>query len=366
MDETQIPSERVGSILVIRLRFLGDLVLMQPLFRNLREQFPTARITLATDQSFASPARSLAIADDVIAVPGSRSRGYWRSGGPIGSMLQLLRLRRRQYDVTIDAHCTRSSRALVVAAGSRWRIAWLDAAAKTYTHTVSLAHVGKHRIERLLALLRPLGTPIKHVAPRLAAAPRALQSVTSRLAQLEPVAAGYAVIHPGARMATRRWPADRFAAVAAHLRDVHSLPVFLIGGKGEAQECNDVQLAAGQRCHDLCGTLDVEELVALLGDCAVFVGNDSAPMHIAAATGARTVGIFGQQSPDEWGPVAEAGRIVRAPQPCGDACLAPGRCDRRSEYETICVRRNTVESVCSAVDSLLAEHFLSSSHRAGR
>jgi ADP-heptose:LPS heptosyltransferase len=101
----------------------------------------------------------------------------------------------------------------------------------------------------------------------------------------------YAVLHAGATDARRRWPPERFAAVADHLTS-RGLTVLLTGTLAERELTAGVAARAASDVVDLAGRLSLAALAGVLDRCDVVMSNDTGPMHLADAVGTPTVGIF--------------------------------------------------------------------------
>jgi ADP-heptose:LPS heptosyltransferase len=110
------------------------------------------------------------------------------------------------------------------------------------------------------------------------------------------------VIHPGAAFPARRWPPERFAAVAAALHDAGH-EIVITGDRNEVELARSVASGAGlsESCV-LAGTLGLLGLVALVSDCRLLICGDTGVGHIATATGAPSVLLFGPTPPNRWGP----------------------------------------------------------------
>lgn len=107
----------------------------------------------------------------------------------------------------------------------------------------------------------------------------------------------YAVIAPGASFGSaKEWPASHFLALSQKIIEERGLQVVAVGG-GNAREREVIRAALPGGGLDLSGQTDLPTLAALLAEAACFVGNDSGPMHLAAAVGTMTVGVFGSTSP---------------------------------------------------------------------
>lgn len=114
-----------------------------------------------------------------------------------------------------------------------------------------------------------------------------------------------AVVHPGAASGARRWPAERFSAVAGAL-EASGWRVVVTGSASERALARNVASGAGLPPHRaLAGRTNIEELAGLVHDCGLLVSGDTGIAHLASAFGTRSVVLFGPVSPERWGPPAE-------------------------------------------------------------
>jgi heptosyltransferase-2 len=127
---------------------------------------------------------------------------------------------------------------------------------------------------------------------------------------------------PGAAYGpAKRWFPERFAAVADRLSEKYSCPVLLFGSAGDRTSTEAVQAAAHQIAFiDLAGRTNLNEAIALIARCDLFVTNDSGLMHVAGALGVPTVAIFGSTNPVTTSPMGERTVIVRKAVDCSP-CL---------------------------------------------
>jgi len=192
-------------------------------------------------------------------------------------------------------------------------------------------------------------------APRASPGPAPMRSGP----EPEPPTAGAARIGairlgllPGSAAPSRRWPAERFAALARRRLDAGE-EVVVFGGKGEADLTRRiVEEAPG--AADVGGRTDLPALAGGLASCAAVVANDTGPMHLAAALGRPVVGIFGAGDPAQTRPLAARSEVVRrADLPCVP-CLE-NRCPRRGRGFELprarieCLRLVTVDDVEEAL-----------------
>ena len=297
--------------LVLRALHLGDFLVAVPALRALRRGLPDHRIVLATRGALA-PLVECTGAVDALLPTAEPAELAWPGPAP---------------DLAVNLHGTgpQSHRALDALAPRR-RIGfrapgwdgptWDDVAARH-----------PHERERWCALLAAYGIPadptdlrlprpegVRHSAPespdsragisRLARtnSPTRGSGFPDSRARIPRLAGAPVLVHPGARYAAKRWPAERFAAVAAAL-DGPETPVLLTGTSDERDLAVAVATAAGLAGDRvLAGSTDLAELCTLVADAALVVSGDTGVAHLAWAFGTPSVTLFGPVDPTEWGP----------------------------------------------------------------
>ncbi|MDO8538939.1 MAG: glycosyltransferase family 9 protein [Opitutaceae bacterium] len=353
-SETE-PSTRVETlgghprILVVRRRYLGDIVLLGSVLRNLRLHWPSAGITVLTEATYAGVVPLNPDANAVLTFP-RRTNGW----------LEFARtLRRAQFTHVFDFDNTDKTAlvARLTGAGVRatfdrelipFRYHWV------YTHTAKVTNAfydSHHITETYLALPAAIGVPIASRDVTLA-----LRPVDSAYAQrLVPRGGNKILIHPGSRSPHRIWPAERFADVTDRLQDNLGAQVFVTAGSGEHPLAEQIRSQARSHVVTLDSPHDVGKLAALLAQFDVFLCHDSGPMHIAAAVGTPVVALFGSQNATIWRPLGERHTLLQTPLPC--ACIgaaAPTPCVRDDSYRSYCVRKISADDVFAAVTRTLA------------
>ena len=132
-------------------------------------------------------------------------------------------------------------------------------------------------------------------------------------------------VHPGAGNITKQWPEEHFSALIDLLIERNDVNVLLIGGPDEvdiAERLRRNVLHPGA-VASMAGKTSLAELPRLLGNCALYIGNDSGPKHIAAAVGIATIGIHsGVVDPVEWGPIGPNAVALRRNMTCSPCYLA--------------------------------------------
>lgn len=263
-----------NTILVLRALGLGDLLTAVPVLRGLRREYPHAWIVLAAPQALAPLARLSGAVDEVVPTEGVGQLDYTGPRPALAVNLQ---------------DCGSQSIADLLATRPGFLITHRNADHPAVSGPPWQA--GMHEVDRWCALLRDSAEiacdPTDLRIPRPVGPPRRHDVV---------------VVHPGAASAARRWPADRFAAVATALqRDGHR--VVVTGSKAEVPLAHEVAGRAGLGASAvLAGRLDMLELVALISDSRLVVCGDTGVGHVATATGTPSVLLFGPTPPDRRGP----------------------------------------------------------------
>ncbi len=338
-------------ILVIRRRYLGDIVLLSPFFRNLRLHWPEAKIALLAEPGYLAVAGLIPEVDETIALPTGASPGAWLRLG--------VALRKGKFTHVFDLDNRQKTALLARFTGAPVRIALHHEtppqAPRCYTQIVfdpPALHEQRTISEYYLQALRAVDVPIATREVRLI--PRA--SDIAKVAPLLGTAVQRAgrqpakiLLHPGSRSSCRRWPAENFAAVCDRGQDELEAQFFLIGGPGEAEFLREIQGRAKTHVVLLDRAFTVGQFAAIAAQCDALLCHDSGPMHVAAAVGTPVIALFGSQNVALWRPDGPGHQVLQASTPCGDACVAPQQCVREDSYRSYCVRRLGVDQVFAAV-----------------
>ena len=156
-----------------------------------------------------------------------------------------------------------------------------------------------------------------------------------------------AVLNPGASWPAKTWSADRFAELARRMIETLNLRVLLVAGPGQREAMTGLTDMAGYPCP-VVETGSLTRLAALIQRCDLFVSNDCGPMHIAAAVGTPTIGLFGPSSPRIWFPYSKADGHV-ALEAVADDCCGRDFCVR----PVPCIESISPQRVLEAAESIL-------------
>lgn len=270
----------MARILFITSNRIGDAVLSTAALEHALARYPGAGVVVACGPLPAQLFRATPGLERIERIDKREGRwsDLWR------------RLRRERFDLAIDL------RGSLVTLGVR--------AKQRIIHRKT--RVVRHKLVELAELLRLDAPP----APKLHIDAEAHASAQSVLGD----AKGVLALGPGANFIGKRWPPPLFAQLA---RRLGIAPVLLLGAPDDAPFCAEIasELAAsGIPAIDAAGKLDLLAAAAALTRARLFVGNDSGLMHIAAAVGAPTVGLFGPSDERVYGPWGPRTRAVRGPR----------------------------------------------------
>lgn len=336
----------VRRVLVIRLRSIGDSVLATPSLIALRRFLPQVKIDILLESWVAPLLEGHSAVDEVIRVGnGSRER-----------IAAARKIRANRYDVVFNLHGGTTATFLTRASGARHRIGYADYQyGRLHNHLFGTSSefwrkAKTHSAEQQLALLGYVGVPVTdRPKSRIDVTSEAAASIELRLAAAGTGEEPFALIHPAAAFATKRWPTANFARTAEFLAG-RGLRTVAVAARHETVILDDLSSASSTPVIAF-SDLTLPEITALAFRAALFVGNDSGIAHIAAAVGTPPVVIFGSSNRDHWRPWTDGpNEIVFREFPCqpcaGYTCPAFG--------EPRCILQVGPEQVIAAIERVLA------------
>ncbi len=302
-------------ILVVKLDHIGDVLLATPVFSNLRKAYPEAEIHALTG----SWSRIILESHpDVNRVLEYNSHKFCRSGDPtsLRKTIRLYRaLRQSKYDLLIEL---RGDWRLVVFALLGFTTRRINRASLQLANKLGFrSFSGKHETLRNLDVLKQAGipTPIQNTIFSVKAEDQKWSVDFLKSHQIDgecPIIA----IHPGSPIQRKRWLTERYAELADWLITQKRAKILFVGVKDEISIINEIQGQMYGESVNIAGETTVPQLASILFKCNMFIGNDSGPMHLAAAVGTYTIGLFGPGDPERFGPVGEKCWTIRKKLDC--------------------------------------------------
>lgn len=334
--------EEIKRILVMKVDHIGDFVTAIPAIRRLKQIFPAASIHVLAGRA----ARAFAEFEDCIdefiefeffhAVSGLGQKEV--SKEEYEDLRE--RLRPYRFDIAVDLRKHLDTRDVLRYTPARF-LAGYDYMGQFPFLDISLEWEGDRHLTRkrshvtddLINLVEAIGTAGMPDRTRLnlvlppSGAPDSLPA-DAKLLFDRPVVA----VHPGVGNVMRQWPPEHFASLVDLLVEKNGVNVVLIGGREEMELADEVleQVIRRDAVVSLVGRTSLRQLPELLRACALYVGNNSGPKHIAAALDVPTIGIHsGVVDAIEWGPIGSRAVAVRRNMACSPCYLArPEDCSR--------------------------------------
>jgi lipopolysaccharide heptosyltransferase II len=316
--------EPARRVLLIKFWGLGSLQLLTPAVGTLRRRHPEAELVLLTLSENAAFVRGLGVFDRVEALD-VRAPGWAAVALRILALVR--RLRRARYERVYDFEFfTRFSAVVSFLVGAPRTTGFSSTSAwRGRLHTDDVPFNRYWHVARNFRALAggedgedvPLGELRRHPVTDLDR-----EGLLARLAEagLAPDAPLVALNPNAGRLSLeRRWPVARFAALARRVLERTDHSVVLVGSEGERAHTREVLAAAGgdpRRLVEVAGRLSLGELSALFERADAVVSNDSGPMHLAAAQGAPTLGLFGPETPQMYRPLGPRAEALYRPTVC--------------------------------------------------
>ncbi len=310
---TKAPSH----IAVLRTDRLGDMVLTLPMFNDLRERFPQARLTLIT-RSYVRPlVHETDVIDHVIYLDEDQRplRDILRSEG-----VDTVFFPRPQLSEAWEAF--RAGVHHRIGSSFRWYSMLFTTRVKEHRSDARF-HEAEYNVRMIHHAFGGSQPSVTLVSPRH-------ENIATK--SVPP----WIIIHPGSGGSAHDWPAERFGQLAKRLSDELQAHIIVTGVESERALCNTV-MSHCPEADNLCGTLDLDDMIDLIASSCVLCSNSTGVLHIAAALGVGVVGFYPNtpsMSAKRWGPYSKHAVVLES-----------GAGDDMSKI--------TVDAAFSAVTSLL-------------
>jgi ADP-heptose:LPS heptosyltransferase len=314
--------QAVRNLLVMRLDNIGDVLMMSPVVRSLKENLPQAKVTFMASPGGAQAAELLPWVDEVLPW-----RVLWQDLGrlefnPDREWELIATLRDRQFDAVVILTsfnqspyppgfiCFLAEIPLRLGESKEW--------GGVLTHVVSAASDKTHQVERNLRLIESIGMQVRDRHLQIHVPDDARQSLKMRLSHHGLLAdAPYIVLNPWTSCQSRNYDWKRFAIAAHQLAQTTGWKVVVTGVPKDRERSDGLLEILGEWAIDLIGETSLAELAALIADAKLMLSNNTSTMHIADATRTPSVILFaGTEYESQWRPRSCPLRLLRRPTPC--------------------------------------------------
>jgi ADP-heptose:LPS heptosyltransferase len=356
------------KILVLAEGQLGDLLLLTPAVRALRNGHPDARITvLIFHRHRSSAAESAGIlvpadgtgtsavmtshpcVDEVFEVDRMHLRSLRGVARAAGEISLVKALRARDFDTVICTFPEDRFAALAYFTGARVRVGQKrQKLSRLLNVTPAIEKQEMGVLAYYCALAEAAGGRVEGMRTEFQVSPEADRAAAVLLLEKGIQDERWIAVHPGASGEYKIWPPERFASLIEGL-ERNRIPVLLFGGTADAEILDAVQKKLPGSVAVIRTGNDVGVFAALLRRAALCITNDSGPRHLAVAVGTASLALFRQFHGNEWKIYPESGKCVAmtGTQPCS-AC-PPSVCLDRTpageRYGAVCLRQLGVEEV---------------------
>lgn len=333
-----IEFQNVNKILIIKLRAIGDVLLSTPVIENLKTTFPHIQIDFIVEK----------FAGDVLKGNPWLTKIHTFSKKEETSFGLIKKIRSERYDVVFDLFVNPRTALVTRLSGAKFRVGF-PFRGRTYAYNFLVPPRGGevHNVDFNLDALRFFQIPIVTRNPFFP-----IDSEAKKFAELwlhETGLSGKKIIafNAGGGWITKKWRIEQFAQLADTIKKNFSCEILLFWGPGEFEEIEHLKMQMRHDCFVVPKT-SLKQMGALLLHCSALISNDSGPMHIAAAVGVPTLGIFGPTNPYLQGPLGEKNMWIRNEKL---DCLG---CNLTvCKIGNLCMTELSVETVYTAFQQLL-------------
>jgi len=299
----------IRSIAVFMLRHIGDTLLSTPTFRALRAAFPSARILAVINEGTQEMLEGNPDIDEILVFHRRRRDeggfGRWKEEAALVRSL-------RAFGAGVAVNLTEGDRGAIlsVLSGARFRVGVTPnrqgflGKEILFTHLCGPHDRYRHAVLRDLDVVAAAGIPPADLRLRFSISDEDREKAVRILREAGiPPGHPFAVVQPTSRWTFKCWTEDGMAGVISHLADLGIAPVVTSGPASvEVAQAERIRERAGGRAVSLAGRLSLKGLGAVIAPARLFVGVDSAPMHLSAAVGTPTVALFGPTGAFNWAP----------------------------------------------------------------
>ncbi|MCF7919030.1 MAG: glycosyltransferase family 9 protein [Candidatus Cloacimonetes bacterium] len=313
------------KILLIRLSSLGDIVLTEPVVRNLTGFYPQAEIFYLVKPAFKEVVLSFPQKVEIIA---------WHN-----DLASLIKLNRMKFDLVIDLHnkpntalirlfCSNSKKIVYDKQHHLRKLIVNKKTRETINSTLDLYFSVFNFLDLIPEFSYPQIEADNYPAP----------------------AENYILLFPGATSFTKRWQISNFAALADLLSA--DFQVVISGSSAETELCLELERSCNSKMINICGKTSLSELASIISQAKAIIANDSGPAHLAAALNIPLAVIFGGTSPKlGFAPLGDRVKIISRDLDCSP-CSLHGR-DKCPQKQFNCMAQISAAEVYAVVQDLI-------------
>ncbi len=350
---TNAPNKAAIRIGIYRTRYAGDIFLLVPLLHNIKESIPNADLFIIVNEGTEYPLKQMEIPFFLF-----RRKSFFektRSARDLSRIIQ-----GKEFDLWVDLTVSDRSKFFTRRVRSSLKVGagWQTDHRTDDPYDLFLPFDYDHGPDHVTVFTK---SAFKSAGLELAGGPSNFfvppaidekDAVDQFLLEHKIVGRPFIVVHPGARHWFKRWPPDRFGRVASWWGRTTGGMVIVIGTEEETTLMESVGANMDPSVDRILLKRSIPFLHALLGKASLFIGNDSAPLHLAHSTQTPLIALFGSTTPKVWGPIHASNSSVFYRPPACSPCNHTG-CSMGAEN---CLLKITVDEVTGAMGRMGTPH----------
>ncbi len=340
------------KILVVRYRFIGDMILTIPFLRNLRYQYPDAQIDMLVSPNSGEVIENCPYVNNFIYFDTTRKHKYEKGKGKKLSFWHYVKLlRKEKYDKAYVLKRSLSSAMLCFLAGIKERIGY-DTEGRRFLLTQGVKYnTEKHESLCFLDVLEAEGFKVKDTHLENWIKQENTDKVINLFNENKINKEQFkAVVNVTATNEGKVWDIKNFIEIIEYLSNEKNVQVIFIGAPSDKQTYDEIKYNNELKIKpvNLCGQVNLKDSLALLKEVNLMLGNDSGNLHMAASVGTKVIGLYGPMPFEKWKALGDGHKLLKADLECMP-CSLRGTCNNNKA----CMKAITVEQVKQAIDEVL-------------
>ena len=302
-DKMEIMKAEIRRILILQISAIGDALFAVPAIKALRKELPGAHISVLASRRAGSVLQNLPYLDDLRIFHGFFSL-----------CRAIIQDRTMKYDLAVGL--SNQGSWLAFLSGARFKAGFASPLLRSACPGSVKIKPSMHVVDYCLSVVGLLGAATSDREMEIQLTPQELEKADEFLKRHRLAGLPLVAIHPGGRyFPFKRWPTEQFARLADGLAQ-NGVGVILVGGPDDVELAARTAAAAKVQLASAIGELKLKETAALIGKCQLFVGNDSAPLHMAAAVKTPTISLYGPTDPAQFAPFGSGHSAIYKALPC--------------------------------------------------
>lgn len=340
------------KILVVRYRFIGDMILTIPFLRNLRYAYPDAQIDMLVAPNSGEVIEDCPYVNNFIYFDTTRKHKYEKGTGRKKSFWNyVFQLKQENYDKAYVLKRSLSSALLCFFAGIKERIGY-DTENRGFLLTKKLKYnTEKHESLCFLDVLEADGIEVKDtylenwVQEENAKKVQQLFSENNINDDIKKVVVNVTATNPW-----KVWDIQNFIEIIEYLANEKGIQVIFIGAGSDKKLYDDIKYSQELKIKpvNLCGQLSIKDSLALLKEVDFILGNDSGTLHMASSVGTKVIGLYGPMPFEKWMALGDGNILLKADLGCMP-CSLKGKC----KNDKACMKAITVNQVKAAINTMI-------------